>query len=147
AVRAVVDSVLKASAPGGSRKGGVVWHTQGAGKSLEMTYLVGALMRHPAMKNPSIVMVTDHNDMDNQLYVVFSGAVELLGEAPVQAETRPQLRKLLGNRPSGGIIFTTIQKFMPGEDEDEFPLLSDRSNIVVIADEAHRSHYGFGAKL
>lgn len=147
AVRAVVDSVLKASAPGGSRKGGVVWHTQGAGKSLEMTYLVGALMRHPEMKNPTIVMVTDRNDLDNQLYGVFSGAVELLGEAPVQAETRPQLRKLLGNRPSGGIIFTTIQKFMPGEDEDEFPLLSDRSNIVVIADEAHRSHYGFGAKL
>lgn len=147
AVRAVVGSVLKASAPGGSRKGGVVWHTQGAGKSIEMTCLAGALMRHPELRNPTIVVITDRNDLDNQLFGVFSGAVELLGETPVQAETRPQLRQLLANRPSGGIIFTTIQKFMPGEDEDEFPLLSDRSNIVVIADEAHRSHYGFGARL
>jgi type I restriction enzyme R subunit len=147
AVRAVVESVLKASVPGGSRKGGVVWHTQGAGKSIEMTCLAGALMSHPEMKNPTIVMVTDRNDLDNQLFGVFSGAVELLRETPVQADTRPRLRELLANRPSGGIIFTTIQKFMPGEDEDSFPLLSDRSNIVVIADEAHRSHYGFAAKL
>src|SRR5690606_19848697 len=124
AVRAVVDSVLKASVPGGSRKGGVVWHTQGAGKSIEMTCLAAALMGHPDMENPTIVVVTDRNDLDNQLFGVFSGAVELLRETPVQADTRPRLRELLANRPSGGIIFTTIQKFMPGEDEDTFPLLS-----------------------
>lgn len=147
AVRAVVDSVLKASAPGGSRKGGVVWHTQGAGKSIEMTCLAGALMSHPDMQNPTIVMVTDRNDLDNQLFGVFAGSAELLRETPVQAETRPRLRELLANRPSGGIIFTTIQKFMPGEDEDAFPVLSERSNIVVIADEAYRSQYGFSAKL
>lgn len=147
AVRAVVESVLRASAPGGSRKGGVVWHTQGAGKSIEMTCLAAKLMRHPAMGNPTIVVVTDRNDLDNQLFGVFAGASELLRETPVQAETRPQLRTLLKDRPSGGIIFTTIQKFVPGEDEDVFPLLSDRPNIVVIADEAHRSQYGFAAKL
>lgn len=147
AVRAVVDSVLKASAPGGSRKGGVVWHTQGAGKSIEMTCLGGKLMQHPEMANPTLVIVTDRNDLDNQLFGVFAGAAELLRETPVKAETRPKLRELLTNRPSGGIIFTTIQKFMPGEDEDAFPVLSTRSNIVVICDEAHRSQYGFSAKL
>ncbi|MFN7881465.1 MAG: type I restriction endonuclease subunit R [bacterium] len=147
AVRAVVQSVLKASAPGGSRKGGVVWHTQGAGKSIEMTCLAGALMAHPGMGNPTLVVVTDRNDLDNQLFGVFAGASEMLRETPVQADTRPELRRLLANRPSGGIIFTTIQKFTPGEDEDMFPVLSDRRNIVVICDEAHRSQYGFEAKL
>lgn len=147
AVRAVVQSVLKASAPGGSRKGGVVWHTQGAGKSIEMTCLAGALMAHPGMANPTIVVVTDRNDLDNQLFGVFAGASEMLRETPVQADTRPELRRLLANRPSGGIIFTTIQKFTPGEDEDSFPVLSDRSNIVVICDEAHRSQYGFEATM
>ncbi len=147
AVRAVVDSVLKASAPGGSRKGGVVWHTQGAGKSIEMTCLAGMLMGHPELKNPTVLMVTDRNDLDNQLFGVFAGATELLHETPVQAATRPRLRELLGNRPSGGIVFSTIQKFTPGEDEDMFPVLSERSNIIVICDEAHRSQYGFAAKL
>lgn len=147
AVRAVVQSVLKASAPGGTRKGGVVWHTQGAGKSIEMTCLAGALMAHPAMGNPTLVVVTDRNDLDNQLFGVFAGATEMLRETPVQANTRPELRALLVNRPSGGIIFTTIQKFTPGEDEDTFPVLSDRRNIVVICDEAHRSQYGFEARL
>ena len=147
AVRAVVDSVLKASAPGGSRKGGVVWHTQGAGKSIEMTCLGGKLMQHPQMGNPTLVVVTDRNDLDNQLFGVFAGTAELLRETPVQADTRPRLRELLGNRPSGGIIFTTIQKFTPGEDEDSFPVLSDRSNVVVICDEAHRSQYGFSARV
>jgi type I restriction enzyme R subunit len=118
AVRAVVASVLLASAPGGSRKGGVVWHTQGAGKSIEMTCLGGMLMQHPQLGNPTLVVVTDRNDLDNQLFGVFAGASELLRETPVQAATRPRLRELLGNRPSGGIIFTTIQKFTPGEDED-----------------------------
>lgn len=147
AVRAVVQSVLQASAPGGSRKGGVVWHTQGAGKSIEMTCLAGALMAHQGMGNPTLVVVTDRNDLDNQLFGVFAGAKELLRETPVQAETRPELRRLLRNRPSGGIVFTTIQKFTPGADEDTFPVLSDRRNIVVICDEAHRSQYGFDARL
>jgi type I restriction enzyme R subunit len=147
AVRAVVQSVLHASAPGGSRKGGVVWHTQGAGKSIEMTCLAGALMAHEGMGNPTLVVVTDRNDLDNQLFGVFAGAKELLRETPIQADTRPELRRLLANRPSGGIIFTTIQKFTPGVDEDAFPVLSDRRNIVVICDEAHRSQYGFDARL
>ena len=147
AVRAVVQSVLKASVPGGTRKGGVVWHTQGAGKSIEMTCLAGAPMAHPAMGNPTLVVVTDRNDLDNQLFGVFAAAAEMLRENPVQADTRPELRRLLANRPSGGIIFTTIQKFTPGEDEDTFPVLSERRNIVVICDEAHRSQYGFGARL
>ncbi|WP_367190024.1 type I restriction endonuclease subunit R [Burkholderia sp. Ed8] len=147
AVRAVVQSVLLASAPGGSRKGGVVWHTQGAGKSIEMTCLAGALMAHEGMGNPTLVVVTDRNDLDNQLFGVFAGAKELLRETPVQADTRPKLRELLANRPSGGVVFTTIQKFTPGADEDMFPVLSDRRNIVVICDEAHRSQYGFDARL
>ena len=147
AVRAVVQSVLTASAPGGNRKGGVVWHTQGAGKSIEMTCLAGALMAHPGMGNPTLLVVTDRNDLDNQLFGVFAGASEMLRETPVQADTRPELRRLLANRPSGGIVFTTIQKFTPGEDEDAFPVLSDRRNIVVICDEAHRSQYGFEARL
>ncbi|MFD2365806.1 type I restriction endonuclease subunit R [Pseudoduganella sp. GCM10020061] len=147
AVRAVVQSVLIASAPGGTRKGGVVWHTQGAGKSIEMTCLAGALMAHPEMGNPTLLVVTDRNDLDNQLYGVFAAASEMLRETPAQADTRPELRRLLTNRPSGGIIFTTIQKFTPGEDEDTFPVLSDRRNIVVICDEAHRSQYGFEARL
>lgn len=151
AVRAVVDSVLVASNPKADAarrgKGGVVWHTQGAGKSIEMTCLGGKLMQHSQMGNPTLVVVTDRNDLDNQLFGVFAGAAELLRETPVQADTRPKLRELLGNRPSGGIIFTTIQKFAPGEDEDNFPVLSDRHNIVVICDEAHRSQYGFQASM
>lgn len=151
AVRAVVESVLVASNPKADAtrrgKGGVVWHTQGAGKSIEMTCLGGKLMQHPAMGNPTLVVVTDRTDLDNQLFGVFAGAAELLRETPVQADTRPKLRELLANRPSGGIIFTTIQKFTPGEDEDSFPVLSDRHNIVVICDEAHRSQYGFQASL
>jgi len=147
AVRAVVQSVLTASKPGGTRKGGVVWHTQGAGKSIEMTCLAGALMAHPDMGNPTLLVVTDRNDLDNQLFGVFAAASEMLRETPAQADTRPELRRLLANRPSGGIIFTTIQKFTPGEDEDSFPVLSDRRNIVVICDEAHRTQYGFEARL
>ncbi|BAP87348.1 type I site-specific deoxyribonuclease HsdR [Burkholderiales bacterium GJ-E10] len=151
AVRAVVESVLLASRPGGPKetagKGGVVWHTQGAGKSIEMTCLAGKLMSHPQMGNPTLVVVTDRNDLDNQLFGVFAGARDLLRETPVQADTRPELRRLLANRPSGGIVFTTIQKFTPGVDEDSFPVLSERRNIVVICDEAHRSQYGFEARL
>ena len=147
AVRAVMQSVIQASRPGGNRKGGVVWHTQGSGKSIEMTCLAGHLMTSAEMNNPTIVVVTDRNDLDNQLFETFAGAAELLRETPARAETRPDLRAKLANRPSGGIVFTTIQKFAPFEDEDGYPLLSDRENIVVICDEAHRSQYGFGARL
>ncbi|MFJ9534976.1 type I restriction endonuclease subunit R [Herbaspirillum sp. NPDC101396] len=147
AVRAAIEHVVVASRPGGSHRGGVVWHTQGSGKSITMTCFAARVMRESAMQNPTIVVITDRNDLDGQLFGVFSLAQDLLREQPVQAETRGDLRAKLGNRPSGGIVFATIQKFMPGEDEDSFPVLSDRSNIVVIADEAHRTQYGFEAKF
>mgnify|MGYP003461100024 CR=1 FL=1 len=147
AVRAAIKQVVAASRPGGTQKGGVVWHTQGSGKSITMTCFAARVMQEAAMENPTIVVITDRNDLDGQLFGVFSLAQDLLREQPVQASTRQDLRAKLGNRPSGGIVFATIQKFMPGEDEDSFPVLSERSNIVVIADEAHRTQYGFEAKL
>jgi type I restriction enzyme, R subunit len=147
AVRAAIAQVIDASRPGGSHKGGVVWHTQGSGKSITMTCFAARVMRDAAMENPTIVVITDRNDLDGQLFGVFSLAQDLLREQPVQAATRQDLRAKLGDRPSGGIVFATIQKFMPGEDEDTFPVLSERSNIVVIADEAHRTQYGFEAKF
>jgi type I restriction enzyme R subunit len=147
AVRVAVERVLEASAPGGNGKGGVVWHTQGAGKSLEMICLAGKLMTHPKMKNPTLVVVTDRNDLDGQLYGMFDMAAEVLGEKPVQADTRTALREQLNQRPSGGIVFTTIQKFVPGEDEDTFPTLTERDNVVVLCDEAHRSQYGLKARI
>jgi type I restriction enzyme R subunit len=147
AVRSAITQVIAASRPGGSQKGGVVWHTQGSGKSITMTCFAARVMREAAMENPTIVVITDRNDLDGQLFGVFSLAQDLLREQPVQGETRQDLRAKLANRPSGGIVFATIQKFMPGEDEDSYPLLSDRHNIVVIADEAHRTQYGFEAKL
>lgn len=147
AVRAAIEQVVLASRPDGSHKGGVVWHTQGSGKSITMTCFAARVMRAPAMENPTIVVITDRNDLDGQLFGVFSLSQDLLREEPVQVSTRGDLRDKLGNRPSGGIVFTTIQKFMPGEDEDSFPVLSDRANIVVIADEAHRTQYGFSASL
>ena len=151
AVRAAIAQVVAASRPGAASgvqgKGGVVWHTQGSGKSITMTCFAARVMQEPAMANPTIVVITDRNDLDGQLFGVFSLAQDLLREQPVQARTRQELRALLANRPSGGIVFATIQKFMPGEDEDSFPMLSDRQNIVVIADEAHRTQYGFEAKI
>jgi type I restriction enzyme R subunit len=147
AVRAAINQVVVASRPGGTHKGGVVWHTQGSGKSITMTCFAARAMQEAAMENPTIVVITDRNDLDGQLFGVFSLAQDLLREQPVQVETRQDLRAKLSNRPSGGIVFATIQKFMPGEDEDTFPVLSDRSNIVVIADEAHRTQYGFEATL
>ena len=142
-----IEQVVAASRPGGSHKGGVVWHTQGSGKSITMTCFAARVMQEPAMQNPTIVVITDRNDLDGQLFGVFSLAQDLLREQPVQVASRQDLRAKLANRPSGGIVFATIQKFMPGEDEDAFPVLSERSNIVVIADEAHRTQYGFEAKL
>ena len=147
AVRSAIDHVITASRPGGNQKGGVVWHTQGSGKSITMTCFAARVMREAMMENPTIVVITDRNDLDGQLFGVFSLSQDLLREQPVQAETRQDLRAKLANRPSGGIVFATIQKFMPGEDEDSFPVLSDRHNIVVIADEAHRTQYGFEAKF
>jgi len=147
AVQAAVESVVIASGKGGTKKGGVVWHTQGAGKSIEMACLAGRLISEPRLENPTLVMVTDRQDLDGQLFGVFANAGELLGETPKQANSRSELREHLMNRPSGGIIFTTIQKFGLDADEDKFPVLTDRHNIVVIADEAHRTQYGFKAKI
>ena len=150
AVRAAVEQVvIAASTDEATRrgKGGVVWHTQGSGKSITMTCFAARVMQEPRLANPTIVVITDRNDLDGQLLGVFSLSQDLLREQPQQATTRQRLRELLDNRPSGGIIFATIQKFMPGEDEDTFPCLSQRRNIVVIADEAHRTQYGFEAKL
>ncbi len=147
AVRLAIAQVVAASKPGGTQKGGVVWHTQGSGKSITMTCFAARVMQTPEMQNPTLVVITDRNDLDGQLFGVFSLAQDLLREQPVQARTRQELRTLLANRPSGGIVFATIQKFMPGEDEDSYPVLSERHNVVVIADEAHRTQYGFEAKL
>jgi len=131
----------------GSRKGGIVWHTQGSGKSISMVCFAGKLSQQSEMQNPTILVVTDRNDLDGQLFETFKGARALLKESPQQAGDREQLRVLLEGRPSGGIIFTTVQKFVPGKDENQFPRLTERTNIVVIADEAHRSQYGFSAVL
>jgi type I restriction enzyme R subunit len=131
----------------GSRKGGIVWHTQGSGKSISMVCFAAKLMREPAMGNPTLVVVTDRSDLDGQLFQTFVGAKALLKELPQQANDRDELRALLAGRPSGGIIFSTVQKFAPGPGEAQFPKLTDRTNVVVIADEAHRSQYGFRAVL
>ena len=147
AVREAVERVVAASRPDGDKKGGVVWHTQGAGKSIEMACLSGKLLSDPRLENPTLVIVTDRQDLDGQLFGVFAGAGDLLGESPKQANSRQELRDLLGNRPSGGIIFTTIQKFATEAGEDQFPALSERHNIVVICDEAHRSQYGFKGRF
>ncbi len=126
----------------GSKKGGVIWHTQGSGKSISMVCFAGKLLQQPEMKNPSIVVVTDRNDLDGQLYQTFSAAKDLLKQTPIQADSREDLREQLSSRSSGGIFFTTIQKFSTDEDEDRHPILSGRHNVVVISDEAHRSQYG-----
>jgi type I restriction enzyme, R subunit len=147
AVRSAIDRVINASRQQGDRKGGVVWHTQGSGKSITMVCFAARVMREAAMENPTIVVITDRNDLDGQLFGVFSLAHDLLREEPIQAESRQDLRLKLNNRPSGGIVFATIQKFMPDATESSFPVLSDRRNIVVIADEAHRTQYGFEAKF
>jgi type I restriction enzyme R subunit len=127
---------------GGDRRAGVIWHTQGSGKSLSMVFYAGKIVQHPAMENPTVVMLTDRNDLDDQLFDTFSFCKELLRQTPVQAQNREHLRELL-NVASGGVVFTTIQKFFPDEKGGKHPLLSDRRNIVVIADEAHRSQYDF----
>ncbi len=134
------------SQPKGDKRIGVIWHTQGSGKSLLMAFYAGQIIAHPAMENPTIVVITDRNDLDNQLFGTFSMCRDLVRHTPRQAESREDLRKAL-TRPSGGVVFTTIQKFAPESGETEYPALSDRRNIVVITDEAHRSQYGFRARV
>ena len=131
----------------GSGKAGVFWHTQGSGKSISMCCYAGKLIQQPAMRNPTLVIVTDRNDLDGQLFAQFSAAEDLLRQTPVQATSRDELRAFLDARQAGGIIFTTVQKFSLLGDEDNHPVLSTRSNVVVISDEAHRSQYGLEARL
>lgn len=126
----------------GDHKAGVVWHTQGSGKSLSMVFYVGKVVR--ILNNPTIVVITDRNDLDDQLFSTFADCKQLLRQTPVQAEDRNTLKKLL-HVASGGVVFTTIQKFQP-ESGNVYEMLTDRSNVIVIADEAHRSQYGFKAK-
>ena len=142
AANKALQSVIQASSESGSRKGGVIWHTQGSGKSLTMVFSAGKIIRE--LNNPTIVVITDRNDLDNQLFDTFAASKNLLRQEPVQAKNREHLKELL-KRVSGGIIFTTIQKFHP-ENGNVYEELSDRKNIIVIADEAHRSQYGFKAK-
>ncbi|ELV8728516.1 type I restriction endonuclease subunit R [Vibrio fluvialis] len=131
----------------GSKKAGVVWHTQGSGKSISMVCYASKLLQQPEMNNPTLVVVTDRNDLDGQLFNTFTMAQETLKQIPQQAEDRDSLRDLLLNRQSGGIIFTTVQKFALLDEEMAHPVLSERSNIVVVSDEAHRSQYGNKARL
>lgn len=144
AVNKAVVQTLKASQPTGDRKGGVVWHTTGSGKSLSMVFFTGKLVLR--LHNPTIVVITDRNDLDDQLFDTFANSKQLLRQEPKQAESRDDIKKLL-KVASGGIIFTTIHKFWPDEGKEVYDELSDRQNIVVIADEAHRTQYGFEAKF
>ena len=136
------DSARQPGGDSGDRRIGVIWHTQGSGKSLTMAFYAGRIVREPAMENPTVVVLTDRNDLDDQLFTTFLRCADLLRQPPVQAESRADLRAKLAVE-SGGIVFTTIQKFFPEERGDRHPLLSNRRNIVVIADEAHRSQYDF----
>lgn len=146
AVNKAVQSTVNASSENGDKRGGVVWHTQGSGKSLSMVFYSGKLITSPEMRNPTIVVITDRNDLDDQLFDTFASSVQLLRQEPVQAENREHLKELL-KVASGGIVFTTIQKFLPENNKSVYDQLSDRKNVVVIADEAHRTQYGFEAKL
>jgi type I restriction enzyme R subunit len=146
AVNKAVQSSVVASGINGDKRGGVVWHTQGSGKSLSMVFYSGKLITSPEMRNPTIVVITDRNDLDDQLFDTFASSVQLLRQEPVQAENREHLKELL-KVASGGIVFATIQKFLPDNNKSIYDQLSDRKNVVVIADEAHRTQYGFEAKL
>ena len=139
AVNKAVDATIDAASPEGDRRVGVVWHTQGSGKSLIMAFYAGKLVLE--MDNPTLVVLTDRNDLDDQLFGTFKASQNILRQEPVQADSRENLQELL-QVASGGIVFTTIQKFLP-EKGTEYPTLSERRNIVVIADEAHRSQYDF----
>jgi type I restriction enzyme, R subunit len=146
AVQKAVAQTLRAThSEDGDRKVGVVWHTQGSGKSLSMVFYSGQIITHPQMENPTIVMLTDRNDLDDQLFGTFVNCVGLLRQTPVQANSREHIKELL-KVSGGGVIFTTIQKFAPAEG-NVYETLSDRTNIVVVADEAHRSQYGFSGRV
>jgi len=160
AVNKAINTTLKATSNDGDRKAGVVWHTQGSGKSLSMVFYSGKIITNEQMENPTLVILTDRNDLDDQLFETFTNCQQLLRQQPLQAQNRNNLKELL-NVASGGIVFTTIQKFLPEFDEDisnnnstvnepgikyigaKAKIVSERKNIVVIADEAHRSQYGF----
>lgn len=142
AVQKTIESTIRATQT--DHKAGVVWHTQGSGKSLSMVFYTGKIIQK--LNNPTVVVLTDRNDLDDQLFDTFAGAKELLRQDPVQAEDRDHLKQLLATN-GGGVIFTTIQKFSLADGETEYPALSTRENIIVMADEAHRSQYGFSAKV
>ncbi len=144
AVNKAVASTHEAIAAGGNQKCGVVWHTQGSGKSLSMVFYTGKLVQE--LHNPTVIIITDRNDLDDQLFDTFAANRGLLRQEPVQAKNRRELKEKL-RVASGGIVFTTIQKFFPDDEKEAFDLLSERKNIVVIADEAHRSQYGFKGKI
>lgn len=146
AVQKAVEQTLRATNKAdGDRKVGVVWHTQGSGKSLSMVFYSGQIITHPQMKNPTMVILTDRNDLDDQLFGTFGNCVGLLRQKPVQATSRVHIKELL-KVSGGGVVFTTIQKFAP-EEGNVYDVLSDRTNIVVVADEAHRSQYGFKGRV
>ena len=141
-----LQSAITASSPDGDRRIGVIWHTQGSGKSLLMAFFAGLLVRSPDLQNPTLIVLTDRNDLDDQLFQTFAMTKDLIRQTPEQATSREELRELLA-RQSGGVIFTTMQKFSPEKGEESFPILTDRRNVIVIADEAHRSQYGLDAKV
>ena len=146
AVKYALNSTIKATSTTGDKRAGVIWHTQGSGKSLLMAFYAGLLIKSSEMKNPTIVLLTDRNDLDDQLFNTFSSCKDLLRQTPQQAVDREDLKKIL-NKASGGVIFTTIQKFSPEGASSIHPVLTDRRNVVVMVDEAHRSQYGFKAKI
>lgn len=145
AVNQAIQCTKRATTTDG--KIGVVWHTQGSGKSLSMLFYAGRVLATPEFANPTLVIVTDRNDLDGQLFATFSSGQDLLRQTPIQADGRDELRDELARRQAGGVIFTTIQKFGLVDGEDQHPILNDRHNIIVITDEAHRSQYGFNQKL
>jgi type I restriction enzyme R subunit len=144
--RKALREAIDASRPDGDRKIGVIWHTQGSGKSFLMAFFGGLAVKAPELENPTLVVLTDRNDLDDQLFSTFGLCRDLIRQAPEQADSRDDLKRLLA-RVSGGVIFTTIQKFSPERGEEVFPELTDRRNVIVLADEAHRTQYGFDAKL
>lgn len=146
AVEKAYQRSLLASADDGDGRGGLMWHTQGSGKSYEMACLAGMLATSPELKNPTIVVVTDRNDLDQQLFQTFVDAKSLMRQTPKQASSRAEIREFLDN-PGGGVFFTTIQKFAIDEGEESFPALTQRKNVFVMTDEAHRSQYGFSARV
>ncbi|WP_068078533.1 type I restriction endonuclease subunit R [Novosphingobium lentum] len=145
AQKALLEAV-KAIQPDGDRKIGVIWHTQGSGKSFLMAFFAGLAVNSPELENPTVIVLTDRNDLDDQLFGTFGLCQDLIRQKPEQAESREDLKRLLA-RSAGGVIFATVQKFTPVGGEETYPQLTDRRNVIVIADEAHRSQYGFAAKM